>query len=444
MSATVALGGASLALLLGARGVRPLLDRPLAPVLVVVAVIPIGLRPVPGALGLRVMQVAALVAVASIVVRRIGASLTPLALPGPLRWALALLGWALLSVAIAADTARAATQWATAVTAFLLCAAVATSCAGRGRIAAVSLALVVAGTVTTATSLASAGRLQSTAAAGVVSGRATGTFAQPNELGSFAGLLLVVSIGLVAAAAPRGWRGAKGWLLPAVPGACAGVALLLSLSRGAWLGATAGLVLLAVVLPAVRRPLALAVLGAVLLLGGATVVAPGQPLARLVTERVASLGDPSRNPYDDRPALWGEAARQIRAHPLLGVGPDNYGVAALRSGSTVGEVEPAHAHDLPLTVAAEAGLPAVALLVGLTLAMARRGLRTLRRPRDPQERAVVAGLVAGLLGIVVQGAIDVTLRNSLLLLTMALVAGLVLASASASGQPGRRAGGLPR
>lgn len=403
---------------------RRLLSRSLAPVYAVVAAVPVGLRPVPGnPFGLKVMQAVALVAVAAVVVRRLAAGRTPLPLPAPLAWALALLAQALVAVAVAGDQGRAVKQWAAVAVAVLLCGAVADSCRGARRVGDAALALVLAATVTTAAALASAGSVQATAAAGVVNGRATGSFAQPNELGSFASLVLLVSLGLLVAA-----RG-RARVLPAVAAASAAAALVISLSRGAWLGTAAGLVLLAVLVPSVRRPLAAALVSLLVVLAASTTLLAGQPLAGVVAQRVASLGDTSRNPYDDRPTIWGEALRQIGAHPLLGVGPDNYPVVALTSPSRAVEVGPVHAHNVPLTVAAEAGLPALALLVGLTLATARSGVTAYRRARGAAGRAVVAGLLAGLLAVVVQGCIDMTLRNGELLLTVSLVAGLLLAAA---------------
>jgi hypothetical protein len=84
-----------------------------------------------------------------------------------------------------------------------------------------------------------------------------------------------------------------------------------------------------------------------------------------------------------------------------------------------------------LTVAAEAGTPAVLLLVGFTLSVGVVALRAIRRLRAwerPRDAALVAGLAAALMMVVGQGLVDFTLRNPIIIVVVWSVLGLLLAA----------------
>src|SRR5207244_3119859 len=99
---------------------------------------------------------------------------------------------------------------------------------------------------------------------------------------------------------------------------------------------------------------------------------------RVVEERIGTIAHPSVavNPYDIRPQIWREAELLIEEHPWLGVGPGNFPVATGLDNRLPEEID--HAHDVLLTVAAEVGIPAVLMLIGLTLALALLSRRVVR------------------------------------------------------------------
>ena len=229
--------------------------------------------------------------------------------------------------------------------------------------------------------------------------------------------------------------GARGRVARLGAGGAVAVALLalgLALSRGAYLGTLLGGVLLLALLPQARRALVVAGLPVVLVGGLLAAYAPEAPQVRLVGERLASFGDPGGNPDDARPEIWAEALRQLALDPWTGSGPGNYPLIAQRSASKAATAVPEHAHDVLLTTAAEAGLPAALALVALTLVWARALVRTVRALRDPRDAAVAAGLAAALATFVGQGVFDVTLRSPVLLVLLCLCTGLALALTRAS------------
>jgi O-antigen ligase len=142
------------------------------------------------------------------------------------------------------------------------------------------------------------------------------------------------------------------------------VALVLTLTRGAWIGiGVAGAVWLAVTFVRNRRlPREFAVAAGVagLVLVGILVFA-GSELAR----RVSELFSPGLHGLTGRTLVWGEALAIIRSYPLLGTGPAAFrlGWYAVRTipGLVAGaNVVATDAHSVPLTIAATAGIPALA------------------------------------------------------------------------------------
>ena len=271
--------------------------------------------------------------------------------------------------------------------------------------------LVVVGGVVAALALTSAGQLQAANGGSVVVGRLTGPFAQPNELGLFCAALLPLALACAVTTVRAGRRAV---LWPAA--ACLAAACVMSMSRGAWLGAGAALVLLAAYVPTTRRVLAAVGLAIATTFVTALTVPPGTAVLGVLGSRIRSLGDPTQNQYDDRPLTWAEAVRQAGEHPWFGVGPGGFHEAATDSASAVSAQAPDHAHNLLLTVLTDRGVVGVALglvVVAGCVVAARRHLAA-RVGRD--RAATVLGIrsvavVASLAAVAVHGAIDMPLRN---------------------------------
>nr|WP_239520259.1 O-antigen ligase family protein [Blastococcus saxobsidens] len=203
-------------------------------------------------------------------------------------------------------------------------------------------------------------------------------------------------------------------------------ALLVTLSRGAWVGALAASILLLALSPRARRivPLVVASTAGVLL----TVLALAAPqLLQVLVSRAAALVDLDANPEDARPLIYQEAVRQIVERPWTGQGPGNYTVVMESADSAAPTVAVLHAHNVLLHVAAEAGLPAAVVLVAFTLSVARAVLLARRWLPEP-DRDVLTGLAAGLVAVMSQGVMDFTLGNPTLLFLVWMVVGFVLAA----------------
>jgi putative inorganic carbon (HCO3(-)) transporter len=280
----------------------------------------------------------------------------------------------------------------------------------------------------------------------LVENRATGLFVQPNELGAFAAVVVMLSAALLLSV---GRRHPLRWFAGVSLVVSAG-AVMITLSRGAWLGLALGLIVLLVLAPTTRRPIlaTLGVLVAVTL--SILLLAPQQSLFSIVADRAASFVDGQRNPYDDRPQIWSEALRQWDGHPWFGSGPGGYPFLASRSPSDVMWVAPDHAHNLFLTVAVEQGvLGLLALVAAVSVAVAGIAHRV-RNPsvsaaRLPDgDRVLLAGVASALAVVLGQGLLDYPLRNAVLATLVWLLLGLLGALLSAPHRPPRTTTAPPR
>ena len=407
---------------LGLLVVPLLLVRPVfAPVVVLVAM-GLGDVDLPGPLPFQLLDVVSLGAVGIVVLGRVADGLPVFPWVRSAGWAVGLASCAVLSAALADDRTAAVKQVGVLLGGMLLAFAVLAVIERFEDLRVLEQAIVAVGGVICAAALPSADDLQATYAGAVVDNRATSIFRDPNELGAFAGVVLVVSCGLWLAGGRRWER-----VLAAAGGALAFSALLLSLSRGAWFGTTVAIVGLLVLLPGMRRRIGLMVLAAFAASALLLAVAPGSP-AKVAEERLGTLASPGSNPNELRPLAWRLARDLIVEHPVLGIGPGGFPAAAEVAGR--GEVSGAlHAHNVLLTVGAEGGIVGMVLLLGLSISLATSTWRGVRSDPavDAEKACLLAGPAAALLVFVGQGLVDFTFRNASLLLLAWFLVGLVMA-----------------
>jgi O-antigen ligase len=220
--------------------------------------------------------------------------------------------------------------------------------------------------------------------------RAIGTFGNANALALFLAMLLPLALQEVLDA-----HSAVGRLLAANVVILMALALALTFGRAAWIGAALGIVL---VLIRRSRP-GLGIAAVVIALGLvaiALVVIVGTPpwtppLIRAAVTRLASIGNLSTGTIVTRFHVWRDAVALIVSRPLIGYGPDSFGLVFPRfeTGNwTPGAiVDKAHA-DL-LQVAATQGLVGVAASVWIVVTFIRSFLAVL-----PGSRGLLGGWLA--------------------------------------------------
>jgi O-antigen ligase len=164
---------------------------------------------------------------------------------------------------------------------------------------------------------------------------------------TFSGLLMLAAS--IAVARVLFGRGERTWAALVLPALAVGVAV--TFTRSAEVGILAAVALL-FSLKDFRLFAVLPIVAAVFI-----AAAPGQ-----ITQRFVSMFNKKDVTRIDRVAMLREGGRMVAAHPLVGVGPNmvQRRYAEYRGDDAVNQTNP-HLHDNPVQIAAERGLPAVAL-----------------------------------------------------------------------------------
>ena len=201
----------------------------------------------------------------------------------------------------------------------------------------------------------------------------------------------------------------KEWIWPAIALPALAGGLALSLTRNAWLGAIAAVL----VLFAIRSwRLMLVVPVAALIIA---VAAPGA-----VMSRVKSIGDPDDPSNRDRIAMLRMGTRMVKDHPITGVGPEMVErvYPQYRDPLAVKPTNP-HLHNVPMQIAAERGLPALAAWLWFVI-VALWGLW--QQLRVSQAKALAAAGLAAMVAMLVAGQFEYNFGDSeFLMLLLGLI-----------------------
>jgi O-antigen ligase len=200
---------------------------------------------------------------------------------------------------------------------------------------------------------------------------------------TYSGLLMLV----ICAATARLIFGRRGRTWPALVMPALIVALALTLGRSAWIGASVAIALL-LALKDVRLTILLPIFIALLF-----AIAPG-----LVTKRVMSIFDVQEPTNQDRLAMIEIGARIVHDHPLTGVGPNMIPrvYEQYRPDYAINKINP-HLHNVPLQIAAERGLPALAVWLWFIVALFVAVFRLFRSQADTVPPAAALAAIAAML-----------------------------------------------
>ena len=217
---------------------------------------------------------------------------------------------------------------------------------------------------------------------------------------TYSGLLMIV-IGLAIARVIFSNMG-RTWAALVLP--ALGVAVAVTFTRGAAIGACAAVALL-FALKDFRLFAILPILAAIFI-----VIAPG-PIARRY-QSMFNMNDPT---VRDRYTMLRIGERMIRSHPLTGVGPnmvqrlylDYKGSDSLVGPDGVTHINP-HLHNDFLQVAAERGLPAFALWLWFVVAL----LRDVWRRFKAGQRELAATAMATIVALLTAGLFEYNFGDS--------------------------------
>lgn len=259
---------------------------------------------------------------------------------------------------------------------------------------------------------------------GVIAYRAFSTLGNPDYLGGYLAFPLAFALAVAIGDEDRRWRAAG-----AVCAAFAGVALVATMTRGAW---AAGLLVVLIMGIAFARkryvwlPLAAGAAGVLVASVVAFSVTSGGTLVRRLADAFAS-GDSG---LAARVTLWKLVARVVANTPLLGGGPDAFSQASV---AAIGVAVSHDAHDYPLQLAVTVGVPATLLLYAFFVWVLWRSARPLfARERHPADLMLAAAWAASLGYLVhLMASLSMTVTTAQLFVCL----GLILAGVSSTTGP---------
>jgi O-antigen ligase len=274
--------------------------------------------------------------------------------------------------------------------------------------------------------------------------RAYGTFEQPNPFGGFMNLSVLLALGVVVVLLREWWRGVKSKkrkekgeerevrseefrpsLLLGFVGLCllgTAAALVMSWSRGAWLGLAGGMAVFVLFWPRQRwQGIGLLLLAALLLWGGLVFNLLPAAIAERITNfrEDVTFGDARGVDINDvnyavieRLAHWQAALDMARDHFWLGVGFGNYEPVYHEYALINWPFALGHAHNYYLNLLAEAGVLGLAAYLGVWTAVFWQIIRLLFQ-LDNLPRGIALGLLAAFAALTIHHLVDKLYVNNI-------------------------------
>jgi O-antigen ligase len=230
---------------------------------------------------------------------------------------------------------------------------------------------------------------------------------------TYSGVLMLV----ICTAVARLVFGSRDRIWPALVMPALVVALAVSLARNAWVGACVAVALLLVL-----RDFRLTALLPIAI-GLVFAMAPDS-----VTHRMITMFDVQDTTNQDRLAMLEVGARIVAADPLTGVGPNMVPrvYEQYRPDYAIETINP-HLHNVPMQIAAERGLPALALWGWFVVALSARLVGLFRRGPD---RMLAAAGLAATAAMVAAGLFEYNFGDSEFLMLFLVIVTLPFAAAN--------------
>lgn len=296
-----------------------------------------------------------------------------------------------------------------------------------GRVRSLAWTMLASGTVAASASLYQAVSMTADYVSGLglgdvgfLYGRGGGLFGNPDFVGAFLVVPLVIAAGLVV-----GGRDVQERAAAAAGGLLIAAAMVVTQVRAGWVGAATGVVVLAaLVLPRARSETRcnLLIVGGALaaaLVLGVALVGPAGIMDRLSLGAGEGLDAISSG----RLTGWRSALGVIAERPLTGTGPDSFTFGWYRGAETLADPSSGarsyfeDPHNVYLSIAATMGVPAALALITLVGLALRAGVRNLRATSEqPTTRGLYAAWLAALCGLLVTMIFAVTTIPTMLVL----------------------------
>jgi len=202
-------------------------------------------------------------------------------------------------------------------------------------------------------------------------------------------------------------------------------ALGLTLSRGGWIGALIGLAFMAIALVTSRhfkkKRLIAALAGGFLAM--ALIVLASNP----VVETILTIEQREDIPnFSARLTAWGGIVDMIKDYPVLGIGPGTFSFIFTQYQPPGLKAHYTMAHNDYLHFTSEVGLPLIAIIVWMIIALYRKGFRKLKHP-SRLVRGITIGSMSGITAILFHSVSDFNLHIQANALLFTILAAIVVA-----------------
>jgi len=236
---------------------------------------------------------------------------------------------------------------------------------------------------------------------------------------TYAGLLMIVIISALAIILFSFKKWSDSWLPFAV--LIMGVALLLSLTRSAWVGLFIG----CSILIALRKPFAIIIIPVVVAIGLAA--SPDK-----IRDRAFSMFDKNQKSNKERIYLWGAGLKIIKDYPIFGVGQNSFPIVYPKyRHPDVKEPTISHLHNNFLEIAAERGLVGLfcwSLVWASALWVMLRSW-TIAKINDRERIMALGASIASTISFLVAGFFEYNFGDSEVQMLLYLLIAIGLASA---------------
>lgn len=217
----------------------------------------------------------------------------------------------------------------------------------------------------------------------------------------------------------------KGWhyrLFCAIIFAIAAGALLMTYSRGAWIGAVGSIGLFVLIMRPMLAPLGLMAL---------ILIFPFLPPA--ISDRIMTLFSGKDTSISSRAGIYSAAMRVVSERPFTGagLGSDTVGEYVRLSGFFVSNAKFTHGHNLFLQIAAETGIFGILTFCGAMAQTLKRGFIAVSGAfgRDRELKSLIAAGISGLAGVIVCGLGDYPWFYPRVMLMFWMLAAIIIAGA---------------
>ena len=249
--------------------------------------------------------------------------------------------------------------------------------------------------------------------------RVPSTLDNPNMLGQY--LILMVPVGAAKLLSARDWPRRLLYL-----GCCAlmCVCMILTFSRGAWLGLLfAGAVFVVLLNPRL------------ILLAPAALAALWFLLPETVISRFTSIGDMTDGSTTYRVSIWLGTLDMLKHYWLCGIGPGDEAFNRVYPAFSYNSINAPHSHNLFLQLVCDAGITALAVFLILIFVYFRMMCAALHREKDWTSRMYQTAFTGGVCGFLVQAMTDYSFYNYRVLFIFWAYLALGALSARRSGLP---------